>query len=73
MAVKKSEYTSGPESIPRRPLLGFRISRGRAPFDLPWQVEVWGKPPQVYAKTESQSLLDAIKMMIIARTHKPKS
>jgi hypothetical protein len=27
----------------------------------------------VYAKTESQSLLDAIKMMIIARTHKPKS
>lgn len=70
MAVRETTYDAGPESIPPRARFGFRISRGQTPMQLPWLVEVWGKPPHVYAKTESQSLFDAIRMMIIARTHK---
>lgn len=72
MAVRETEYTAGPESIPPRARFGFRISKPKSPFTLAWQVEVWGKPPHVYAKTESQSLFNAIRMMIIARTHKSK-
>jgi hypothetical protein len=72
MAVRETTYDAGPDSIPPRARFGFRISKSQRPFELPWQVEVWGKPPHVYAKTESQSLFDAVRMMIIARTHKSK-
>lgn len=72
MSVRTSEAQAGPESIPPRARFGFRISRSQRPFELSWQVEVWGKPPHVYAKVEAQSLFDAIRMMFIARTHKSK-
>lgn len=73
MAIRKTEYTAGPESIPKRARFGFRISRSYELFKMPWQVEVWGKPPQVYVKVESQTLVDALKMMVIARFYKPKA
>lgn len=70
MAIRQNEYTAGPESIPSRPRLRFRISRPQEPFALKWKVETWAKPPRVYMQVEAQSLFDAIKMMFIARTHK---
>lgn len=72
MSIRINEVQTGPESIPPRARFGFRISRSQRPFEMPWCVEVWGKPPHVYAKTESQSLFEAVRMMIIARTHKHK-
>lgn len=73
MTVRVGQAQAGPESIPPRARFGFRISRSQRPFEMPWCVEVWGKPPHVYAKVESQSLFDAIRTMVVARTHKSRS